>query len=144
MRTSSSNENTSGAMELEEGCEFSDRQKTVVSVLSSKEPPTLWQDITGTIKEKVNNSNGKSKSFSLSKNVSSTLRGIFPILKWGASYNLAMFKSDFMAGLTLASLGIPQVRSYILAGRTFPSNSKIQNPIPCCWCRVLDMLVSRS
>lgn len=117
MKTASSIEN-SGAMELEEGCAFSDRQKTVVSVLSSKEPPTLWQDLTGTMKEKLNNCNGKSKSFSLSKNVPSTLRGLFPILKWGASYNLAMFRSDFMAGLTLASLGIPQVRTYILAGRT--------------------------
>jgi hypothetical protein len=38
------------------------------------------------------------------------LQFLFPVLKWGRSYSLKSFRSDIMAGLTLASLGIPQVR----------------------------------
>lgn len=37
------------------------------------------------------------------------LKGVFPILCWGKSYNLGKFKNDILAGLTLASLCIPQV-----------------------------------
>jgi high affinity sulfate transporter 1 len=34
---------------------------------------------------------------------------IFPILNWGRSYNLKKFRGDIIAGLTIASLCIPQV-----------------------------------
>lgn len=34
---------------------------------------------------------------------------IFPILQWGPQYNLNLFKSDVVSGLTIASLAIPQV-----------------------------------
>lgn len=34
---------------------------------------------------------------------------IFPMLQWGATYSLKLFKSDIVAGLTIASLAIPQV-----------------------------------
>ncbi|KAK3013764.1 hypothetical protein RJ639_008790 [Escallonia herrerae] len=37
---------------------------------------------------------------------------VFPILKWGPSYNLTLFKSDIISGLTIASLAIPQGISY--------------------------------
>ncbi|XP_022942564.1 probable sulfate transporter 3.3 [Cucurbita moschata] len=37
---------------------------------------------------------------------------IFPILEWGPHYNLRLFKSDVVAGLTIASLAIPQGISY--------------------------------
>lgn len=37
---------------------------------------------------------------------------IFPILQWGPHYNLSLFKSDVVAGLTIASLAIPQGISY--------------------------------
>lgn len=38
------------------------------------------------------------------------LEAIFPILKWSRNYNLAKFKGDLIAGLTIASLCIPQVQ----------------------------------
>lgn len=38
------------------------------------------------------------------------LQTVFPVLQWGRTYNFNLFRSDVMAGLTLASLGIPQVR----------------------------------
>ncbi|TYH25957.1 hypothetical protein ES288_A03G211400v1 [Gossypium darwinii] len=36
------------------------------------------------------------------------LQAIFPILEWGKHYNLSKFKGDLIAGLTIASLCIPQ------------------------------------
>ncbi|GKV09285.1 hypothetical protein SLEP1_g20810 [Rubroshorea leprosula] len=36
------------------------------------------------------------------------IQAIFPILEWGRSYNLTKFKGDIIAGLTIASLCIPQ------------------------------------
>ena len=40
------------------------------------------------------------------------LRGIFPILDWGRRYTLKEFKGDLIAGLTIASLCIPQVKYF--------------------------------
>lgn len=37
---------------------------------------------------------------------------MFPILQWGSNYNLKLFKSDLVSGLTIASLAIPQGISY--------------------------------
>lgn len=36
----------------------------------------------------------------------------FPIFDWGSRYNLSFFKSDIIAGITIASLAIPQGISY--------------------------------
>ncbi|XP_042408353.1 probable sulfate transporter 3.3 [Zingiber officinale] len=40
------------------------------------------------------------------------LRYLFPVLDWLPYYNLSFFKSDLIAGLTIASLAIPQGISY--------------------------------
>ncbi|KAK8952416.1 Sulfate transporter 1.3 [Platanthera zijinensis] len=40
------------------------------------------------------------------------LQSLFPILKWGREYNLIKFKGDLIAGLTIASLCIPQDIGY--------------------------------
>lgn len=37
------------------------------------------------------------------------VQAVFPILEWGRSYNLQKFRGDLIAGLTIASLCIPQV-----------------------------------
>ncbi|KAI3760117.1 hypothetical protein L1987_50507 [Smallanthus sonchifolius] len=37
---------------------------------------------------------------------------VFPFFEWAASYNLSFFKSDIIAGITIASLAIPQGISY--------------------------------
>ena len=41
------------------------------------------------------------------------LQTIFPILEWGRHYSFAKFRGDLIAGLTIASLCIPQV-DYLL------------------------------
>lgn len=38
------------------------------------------------------------------------LQFFFPIFQWGSEYNFSLLKSDVIAGLTIASLAIPQVR----------------------------------
>lgn len=40
------------------------------------------------------------------------LQAIFPILEWGRGYNLKKFRGDLIAGLTIASLCIPQDIGY--------------------------------
>ncbi|KAG0503569.1 hypothetical protein HPP92_003641 [Vanilla planifolia] len=40
------------------------------------------------------------------------LQSLFPILKWGSEYNFTKFKGDLIAGLTIASLCIPQDIGY--------------------------------
>ncbi|CAI9774328.1 unnamed protein product [Fraxinus pennsylvanica] len=40
------------------------------------------------------------------------LQYLFPIIEWGPKYNLNLFKSDLIAGITIASLAIPQGISY--------------------------------
>ena len=37
---------------------------------------------------------------------------VFPILQWAPHYSLKLFKSDVVAGLTIASLAIPQVYTH--------------------------------
>lgn len=37
------------------------------------------------------------------------VQSIFPIFEWGRGYNLVKFRCDLIAGLTIASLCIPQV-----------------------------------
>lgn len=38
------------------------------------------------------------------------LQGLFPIFQWAPHYSLRLLRSDFISGLTIASLAIPQVR----------------------------------
>ncbi|KAL0384494.1 UNVERIFIED_CONTAM: Sulfate transporter 1.3 [Sesamum radiatum] len=40
------------------------------------------------------------------------IQAVFPILEWGRRYKLSMFKGDLIAGLTIASLCIPQDIGY--------------------------------
>lgn len=39
------------------------------------------------------------------------IQALFPIFEWGRSYNFNKFKGDLIAGLTIASLCIPQVKT---------------------------------
>lgn len=79
-------------------------------LLNSPEPPTLWQEVAGSIRDtilpyKVSSPEKQSPG----KLAFSFLQGLFPILEWGRNYKATKFKKDLMAGLTLASLCIPQV-----------------------------------
>lgn len=83
------------------------RPEPVFSVLNTPDPPSPWKELASSMKEKVL-TRGKQSS-SLLHFTLSGLQGLFPVLSWGRNYDLKSFRSDIMAGLTLASLGIPQV-----------------------------------
>lgn len=93
-------------------------------LLDYPEPPSILEELTRTIKESIYprgsfaklSSSSSSTEKARSEFAFSILKGLFPILSLGKSYNLSRFKKDVMAGLTLASLSIPQVNfRYIIA-----------------------------
>lgn len=71
----------------------------------------LFKEFTNTIKETFFSDDPlrpfkhqpKSRKFILG------VQAIFPIFEWGRGYNLLKFRGDLIAGLTIASLCIPQV-----------------------------------
>lgn len=96
-------------------------------VLNSPDPPPPWKELLCSIRDTIcpphlrtNHSSSSSNSSSSStsnkataKRLRSFMEGLFPILHWGRNYKASKFKNDLMAGLTLASLSIPQVYTCI-------------------------------
>lgn len=77
-------------------------------LLSSPNPPPAWQELYISMKETLCPQT-KEKEPGQPNCCFLFLQNLFPILKWGKNYKATKFKKDFMAGLTLASLCIPQV-----------------------------------
>lgn len=78
-------------------------------LLGSPAPPAPWRQVYASMKKKIlpgKNSGQKPRTCSRPL---AFLQGLFPILEWGRNYKATKFKNDLMAGLTLASLCIPQV-----------------------------------
>ncbi|KAI3507199.1 hypothetical protein L1887_22058 [Cichorium endivia] len=107
-------------------------------VLNSPDPPGFGQQIFGLIKKNVfphRNSARSSASSSpkkqpLSANVIAVLTSIFPILDWGRNYKASKFKHDLIAGLTLASLGIPQSIGYASLANLDPQYGLYGSVVP--------------
>lgn len=105
-------------------------------VLNSPDPPGLWQEFVGLIRETVL---PRGNSFSSSsvpekhprfQHVVLFLHGLFPILSWGRNYKATKFKKDLMAGLTLASLSIPQSIGYASLARLDPQYGLYTSVVP--------------
>ncbi|GFQ02908.1 sulfate transporter 1.3 [Phtheirospermum japonicum] len=74
----------------------------------------LWKEFSSTLKETFF-SDDPLRSFkdqSKSRKLILGLRAVFPILDWARGYDLAKLKGDLIAGLTIASLCIPQDIGY--------------------------------
>jgi len=82
-------------------------------VLDSPNPPPLWKKLLCSLKETLLPHGNKlcfsSKNKSFHAHAYSFLQSLFPILVWLKDYTASKFKDDLLAGLTLASLCIPQV-----------------------------------
>lgn len=80
-------------------------------------PPkqNLLKEITGVVKETffADDPWRPFKDKSGSKKFVLGLQTLFPILEWGRDYSVAKFKGDLIAGLTIASLCIPQVKNFL-------------------------------
>lgn len=72
----------------------------------------LWTEFSTTLKETFFSDDPlhSFKDQSRSRKFILGMQAVFPIFEWGRRYNLAKFKGDLIAGLTIASLCIPQVQ----------------------------------
>lgn len=78
-------------------------------VLNTPKPPGLSQELIGTAVSWRNKVPFLNMQSGLKHELFSMLKATFPILSWCQNYNPNQFKHDLLAGLTLASLCIPQV-----------------------------------
>lgn len=58
------------------------------------------------------------------------IQSVFPILEWGRRYKLSMFKGDLIAGLTIASLCIPQDIGYAKLANLDPQYGLYSSFVP--------------
>ncbi|XVF39477.1 hypothetical protein PTKIN_Ptkin01aG0037800 [Pterospermum kingtungense] len=58
------------------------------------------------------------------------IQAVFPILEWGRSYSLRKFRGDFIAGLTIASLCIPQDIGYAKLANLDPQYGLYSSFVP--------------
>uniref|UniRef100_A0A1J3JR57 Sulfate transporter 2.1 n=1 Tax=Noccaea caerulescens TaxID=107243 RepID=A0A1J3JR57_NOCCA len=102
-------------------------------LLDCPEPPSPWQELKSQVKESFLT---KAKSFKslrkqpLPKRILSILQAVFPIFGWCRNYKLTMFKNDLMAGLTLASLCIPQSIGYATLAKLDPQYGLYTSVVP--------------
>ncbi|KAE9591854.1 putative SLC26A/SulP transporter [Lupinus albus] len=79
-------------------------------------PPrkTLFEDIKLSVKEIFFSDNPvkEFKDQTLGRKLVLGLEAVFPILRWARGYNFKSFRGDFISGLTIASLCIPQDIAY--------------------------------
>lgn len=108
-------------------------------VLNSPDPPGFCQQIFGLIKRSVfpqrNNTPSSSSSSSQkekppSARLIAVLSSVFPVLSWGRNYKASKFKNDLIAGLTLASLSIPQSIGYAALANLDPQYGLYGSVVP--------------
>jgi len=85
------------------------RPDTAKLVLNSPSPPSLREELVGVVGKAFRPRATGSARAPRCPWILTALQCVFPVLQWGRTYTLKSFRSDVMAGLTLASLGIPQV-----------------------------------
>ncbi|XP_068313316.1 low affinity sulfate transporter 3-like [Pyrus communis] len=100
-------------------------------LLSSPDPPGLWQQLIHGIKSNLlPQGNRYSKQKTPANRAFSLFRGLFPILSWGRNYKASKFKNDVMAGLTLASLSVPQSIGYANLAKLDPQYGLYTSIVP--------------
>ncbi|XP_027094835.1 low affinity sulfate transporter 3-like isoform X1 [Coffea eugenioides] len=103
-------------------------------LLNSPDPPGFFHEIFSSIRRTIlphgtKNHSSLPKKSSASK-AFSFLQGLFPILEWGRNYRATKFKRDLMAGLTLASLCIPQSIGYANLAKLDPQYGLYTSVVP--------------
>ncbi|PSS00001.1 Sulfate transporter 2.2 like [Actinidia chinensis var. chinensis] len=103
-------------------------------VLNSPNPPSLLQELISSVKETIfpyrSNLTSSSPKQPRSRVAVSVLQGLFPILSWARNYKASKFKKDLMAGLTLASLCIPQSIGYANLAKLDPQYGLYTSVVP--------------
>ncbi|KAL8199944.1 hypothetical protein R6Q57_013512 [Mikania cordata] len=101
-------------------------------VLDSPDPPGFHQEIMGSLKNVVCSKKNSKPSLSQTPFswIVTFLRSAFPILSWARDYKPSMFKDDLLAGLTLASLCIPQSIGYAALAQLKPQYGLYTSVVP--------------
>ncbi|KAG8632990.1 low affinity sulfate transporter 3 isoform X1 [Manihot esculenta] len=112
------------------GDEDTGRRERAQWVLNSPDPPGLLHDLIGSVKEVVLPHGHTTARQTASGRAMSFLQGLFPIFSWGKGYRVSKFKNDLMAGLTLASLSIPQSIGYANLAKLDPQYGLYTSVVP--------------
>ncbi|CAL5189373.1 unnamed protein product [Lathyrus oleraceus] len=103
-------------------------------VLDSPNPPPLWKKLLCFIKETLLPHGNKlwfcSNKKSFQSHALCFLQSLFPILVWLKDYTASKFKDDLLAGLTLASLCIPQSIGYASLAKVDPQYGLYTSIVP--------------
>ncbi|XP_062098739.1 low affinity sulfate transporter 3-like [Humulus lupulus] len=103
-------------------------------VLNAPEPPGLFREVVDSVRDTIGSLRNKYykslQSQSFIKRMVLLHQNIFPILVWGRSYSSAKFKNDLMAGLTIASLCIPQSIGYATLAKLDPQYGLYTSVVP--------------
>ncbi|XP_010491674.1 PREDICTED: sulfate transporter 2.1 isoform X3 [Camelina sativa] len=102
-------------------------------LLDCPEPPSPWHEVKSYVKGSFLTKLKRFKSLQkqpLPKRTLSILQAVFPIFGWCRNYKLTMFKNDLMAGLTLASLCIPQSIGYATLAKLDPQYGLYTSVVP--------------
>ncbi|XP_042028830.1 sulfate transporter 1.3-like isoform X1 [Salvia splendens] len=97
-------------------------------------PPkqNFWTEFSSTVKETFFSDDPlhSFKDQSRSRKFVLGVQAVFPILEWGKRYNLKKFKGDLIAGLTIASLCIPQDIGYSKLANLSPQYGLYSSFVP--------------
>ncbi|KAJ1411390.1 sulfate anion transporter, conserved site, partial [Sesbania bispinosa] len=103
-------------------------------VLDSPNPPPLWKKLLSSVKETILPHGNKfcfsSKKKTFCGHAVSFLKCLFPILTWIRDYTASKFKDDLLAGLTLASLCLPQSIGYANLAKVDPEYGLYTSIVP--------------
>lgn len=102
-------------------------------VLNTPEPPSLWSHFSDSLTKTFTQCRQKLSSLTDQpgpKPLLSLLQALFPILHWGRHYTLTKFRSDLLAGLTIASLCIPQSIGYATLAHLDPQYGLYTSVVP--------------
>ncbi|MED6194952.1 Sulfate transporter 2.1 [Stylosanthes scabra] len=102
-------------------------------VLNPPEPPSSWRVVTDSVGKSISRFRKNFSSLrdeSWTKVLFSALQKIFPILVWGRSYTATKFRKDLLAGLTIASLCIPQSIGYATLANLAPQYGLYTSVVP--------------
>ncbi|KAK6130689.1 hypothetical protein DH2020_035543 [Rehmannia glutinosa] len=104
----------------------SERAKWLLN--SPDHQPSPWKELFSSLKETVL-PQAKTKQPRPNRPLM-FLQALFPILKWGKNYKATKFKHDLLAGLTLASLCIPQSIGYANLAKMDPQYGLYTSVVP--------------
>ncbi|KAG4920151.1 hypothetical protein JHK84_048994 [Glycine max] len=102
-------------------------------VLNAPEPPSPWRVVADSVSKTISHYKHKLSSLidqPCTTLLLSVLQVVFPILAWGRNYTATKFRKDLLAGLTIASLCIPQSIGYATLAHLDPQYGLYTSVVP--------------